>query len=201
REIGAPHALEKSAVLALEAIERFPGSGEPLPRHGIGAVEDQRPVWPQAGVYRSGEARDQLQGNALARALVGGGGIREAVADHPVARVQRRHDDADYMIGARGKQQQRLRERLHRLLQDRFAQLLGEIRAAWLARHDDMVSPRAERIRNELDVGRLARAVDSLQGDELAAHAHRPPRWYLLTARLCSSTLREKWLEPSPRET
>ncbi len=147
-----------------------------MPRHVVGAVEDQRPVGPQAGVYRSGEPLDQLQGNALARALVGGGGIREAVTDHPVARVQRRQDDASYMIGARGEQQQRLGERLHRMLQDRFAQLLGEIRAAWLARHDDMVSPRAERIRNELDVRRLARAVDSLQGDELAAHAHRPPR-------------------------
>src|SRR5216683_3037729 len=86
-----------------------------------------------------------------------------------------RQDDAGYMIGARGEQQQRLGERLHWMLQDRFAQLLGEIRAAWLARHDYMVSPRAERIGDELDVSRLARAVDSLQGDELAAHAHRPP--------------------------
>src|SRR5205814_891418 len=110
-EIGAPHALEKGAVFALEAIVRLAGSGEPLPRHVVGAVEDQRPVGPQAGVYRGGEPLDQLQGNGLAR------------------------------------------------------------------------------------------AVDSLQADEPAAHAHRLPRWYLLTARLCSSMLREKWLEPSPRET
>src|SRR5467141_1011389 len=144
REIGVPHALEKGAVLALEAVERLPGSGEPLPRHVVGAVEDQRPVGPQAGVYRGGEPLDQLQGNALARALVGGGRIREAVTDHPVARAQRRLDDTGYVIGARGEQQQRLGERLHRMLQDGLAQLLGEIRAAWLARHDYMLSPRAE---------------------------------------------------------
>src|SRR6266850_7268820 len=87
REIGAPHALEKGAVLALEAIERFSGSGEPLPRHLVDAVEDQRPVGPQTGVYRIAEPPDQLQGDALARALVGRGGVREAVTDHPVTRA------------------------------------------------------------------------------------------------------------------
>ena len=61
-----------------------------------------------------------------------------------MACLQRRQDDAGYMIGARGEQQQRFGERLHRMAQDQRAQLLGEIRAARLARHDYMVSPRAE---------------------------------------------------------
>ena len=57
-------------------------------------------------------------------------------------------------------------------------------------------------VRDDLDLRALPGAVDALEGDETAALLHLPmPRWYLSTARLCSSSELEKCDEPSPRAT
>ena len=145
-----------------------------------------------------GEARDELAAHALAGALIGDGGVGEAVADDEVASGERGLDDARHVVGARREHEQRLEDRRHRLGEDRLPQALGELRAAGLARHDDVRALRAHRVGDEFDVGRFAGAVDAFQRQEL----HRPPRsWYFVTARLCSSIERENWLVPSPRET
>jgi hypothetical protein len=62
---------------------------------------------------------------------------------------------------------------VHRLLEDRLAQVLGEIGAAGLAGDDRApAGSGGDRVRDELQVGRLARAVDTLQGDESPRRAH-----------------------------
>ena len=82
------------------------------------------------------------------------------------------------MVRARRKHEERLEDRRHRLGEDRLAQPLGEIRAARLARDDDVRRLGADRIGNEFDVRRLAGAVDALEGDELHLPAgRRPPSW------------------------
>ena len=114
REVGGAHALEESAVLALEAVELLARGAQALDRGLVGAIEHQRAVGHQPRMRDRGESVDQLRRHALPRALVGGGGIGEAVADHPAARLERRADDARDVVGARGEDQQRLDHRRHR---------------------------------------------------------------------------------------
>ena len=101
------------------------------------------------------------------------------------------------MIRPRREHEQRLDDRRHRLAKDGLAQPLGEIRAARLAGDDHVHALGAYGVGDELDVARLACAVDALQRDK----PHRFFSWYLVTARLCSWTERENWLVPLPRDT
>ena len=58
-------------------------------------------------------------------------------------------------------------------------------------------------IGQRLDMGGFAGTVDAFEADKYAPLRHHwlPPRWYWLTARLCSSSERLNWLLPSPRAT
>src|SRR4051812_2899655 len=152
-------------------------------------------------MYRTGESLDQLAGNAFAAALIGGRRVGEAVAHDPAPRLHRRTNDARDVVRPRGEQEQGFRRRIHRLFEDCLAQPLGQLGAARLARQDDVASAGRKRVGDELHVTRLARAVDAFQGNEAAAHSAYRLSWYFVTARLCSFRFREKWLEPSPRET
>ena len=80
---------------------------------------------------------EHVERQAAGIALVDARRIGKAVADHPAPHAQRRPDGLVQVIGARGVEQQRLRQRRmrgHRGVQDQLAHLLGERRAAWLAR-------------------------------------------------------------------
>src|SRR6185369_12418000 len=87
-------------------------------------------------------------------------------------------------------------------------QLLGQRRSARLAGDGHHPALGAKFVGQRRHVTGFAGAVDAFESDEKAllhgnAFPHRAhcPRWYLLTARLCSSRLALKWLLPSPRET
>jgi hypothetical protein len=74
---------------------------------------------------------------------------------------------------ARGEDEQRFGERLHRFLEDRLAQPLREVGAARLARDDGMAAGGGRHgIGDELQVRRLARTVDAFEGDELRLRFH-----------------------------
>src|SRR5260221_9915417 len=109
------------------------------------------------------------------------------------------------MLAARGKHQKGLGVDVHLLGEHERPQFLAQRRTARFARDHDVLSAPAQEIRHPADVRALACAVDALQGDELAA-AHRPERrrapgnWYLATARLCSTSVRENSLVPRSEE-
>ena len=91
--------------------------------------------------------------HAVAGALVGVGRVGEAVADHPAARVERRRDDAARRGRARAAKMSSVSAiGSMRLLEDRLAQLLGELGAAGLARDDRRARPdaAATRVGDEL---------------------------------------------------
>ena len=134
---------------------------------------------------------------AAAAALVGEGGVGEAVAQHGVAARQRRLDDVLEVVAPRRKDQQRLAQRVHGGMQHQFAQLFGQRRAAGFARHHHAVAALAQPIGQGFDVRALSRAVDAFESDETAAHG-RPPRWNWFTARLCSARVSLKMLPPLP---
>src|SRR5690554_6560783 len=108
------------------------------------------------------------------------------------------------MLAARGEHQQGLGLHMHGLMQQQFAQALGQRRAAGLASALDVDRARAQQLGDGLDLRALARAVDAFEADEAPAHDRiQPslPRMWMFTARLCSRSVRENLLVPSPRAT
>src|SRR6185436_8811997 len=81
------------------------------------------------------------------------------------------------------------------------AHALAELRAARLARRDDVVAGPAHGVGRKGDVRRLADALDAFERDERAAHhcCERIWRRWSRTARSCSSRVAEKLWLPSPR--
>src|SRR5439155_971894 len=139
-------------------------------------------------------------------ALIRISGVGEAFGNDPAPRGKRGRNHLRDMLAARGKHQKGLGIDIHRLGEDERAQVLAQRRTAGLARDYDVFSAPAQEISHTADVRTLSSTVDAFQGDELAA-AHRPERrrapgiWYLPTARLCSTSVLENSLVPSPRET
>jgi hypothetical protein len=86
--------------------------------------------------------------------------------------VQRGLDHVLQVHAAAGEHEERLRQRLHRMVQHERAQLLARRRAARLAREHRLVAARAHPLAQEGEVRGLAGAVDALERDELAARRH-----------------------------
>ena len=110
------------------------------------------------------------------------------------------------MVPARGKHQQRLGQGVHGFVQYQAAQGFGQRGATGFAGQRHHPALGAECVGQSLDVGGFARAIDAFKADEQArggciVQRHHLPRWYWLTARLCSSSDGLKWLLPSPLAT
>src|SRR5262249_17535191 len=151
------------------------------------------------------EHRDALLRHAPARTLVRVGRVGVPVGHHPAARGERRLDDPGDVLAPRGEHQQGLGVDVQLLREQHRPELLAERRPARLARDDDVLAPGAQQVRDGGHMRALARAVDALERDELAA-THRLVRrrggsWYLATARLCSTRVLENSLVPSPLDT
>jgi hypothetical protein len=123
------------------------------------------------------ERLQHVEGLAAAATLIREGRIGEAVAEDDLAARERRRDDALHMVSSGREDEQRLGDAVHRLLQHQPAQMLGENGAAGLAGAEHGVPARPKRLRKRLDVGRLARPVDALEGDEAARHGGLILRW------------------------
>ena len=205
--VAALHLAEELLGLRLEPVGH-PGAGQPL------GGQRQRQVEPEGDVglaHRAAAAvlhpalqrRQHLQVEPAAGALVGEGGVGETVAQHHLAAGQGRFDHLLQMVAPGGEDQQRLGQRVHRVLQHQGAEFFGQRRAARLPGDGDRPALRAERVGDAVDMRALARTVDALERNEDAVR-HRKGyflRWYWSTARLCSSSDGLKWLVPSPRET
>ena len=117
------------------------------------------------------ERVDDLARQAAGLALVDARRIGEAVADHPQPGVERGPDRLVEVIGARGIEQQRLRERRvrrHLRVENDGAQRLGERRAARLARQHRVDADAPQLLGERPGLGRLSRPLPAFEGDELA---------------------------------
>jgi len=120
-------------------------------------------------MHPSGERIDHREGDAVARALVRVRRIGETIAKHNVAAGECRLDHVDDVLAARREHQKRLGLVGHRAVQQPFADRLARRRAAGLARGDDPLAARRQRLGEEARVRALAGAVDAFERDEAAA--------------------------------
>ena len=154
-------------------------------------------------------------------ALIGKGGIGEAVRQHPAPGRQRRLDDLHDVLAPGGKHQQHLGADVHGFGQQQLPQLFTQRRAARFACHHQFMAGSADLRRNRLDMAALAGAIHAFHGDEpttrgamrrciLRVHHGFAARslmrregaiWNRWTARLCASSVLENSLVPSPRAT
>ncbi len=111
---------------------------------------------------------DDVDAQAARRALIGGGRVHEAVADDVAARCSRGLDHPLDQVRPCGREQEELRHIAHleRGILEQRADPLGHLGAARLA---DQERVRAERLCEQRGLGRLARPVDALEGDEHGA--------------------------------
>ena len=130
------------------------------------------------------QRRQHLRIEIAARALVGEGGVGEAIAQHHVAASQRGLDDLHDVVAPRREHQQRFGQRVHRLFEDEPAQGFGQRRAAGLARAHDRAAPRLEKRLHRVEMARLAGAIDAFERQKQAVThcatfglGSAPPRW------------------------
>jgi hypothetical protein len=116
------------------------------------------------------ERRQHRGVEAAPRALVGEGGVGEAVAQDDIAARERRLDHAHDMVAPRREHQQRLGQRIHRLAEDHRAQRFGDRRAAGLARAHDLPAAGLEQRFERIDVARFSGAVDAFERQEQTLH-------------------------------
>ena len=118
---------------------------------GRGQVELQHPLHPE-------RARD---------ALVRERGVDVTVANDVAAGLERGRDHAFYELGAGRREERRLRPRGHlEAVEEDPPDLLTERRAARLPRCDDLAALCAQRSGKEVGLCRLARPVQTFEGEE-----------------------------------
>jgi hypothetical protein len=106
--------------------------------------------------------------------LIGQGRVQVAVAQHHRTPLQGRADDLLDQLGPGGGEQQRLGPRMQLDLgvQDHRPDPLPRRRAARLARDHHLAAPALQRSPQQLELGRLAGALDPLEGDQAAGITH-----------------------------
>ncbi len=98
-------------------------------------IEDKAQIRLEVSGDQAMQRLERVLGQAAAVALIGDGGIREAVGDHPLAALQRRPDGLHEVDAACRHHQQRLRlgvPALRQALHQKLADLLRARRAARL---------------------------------------------------------------------
>ncbi len=170
--IGGGDAGGKGGAFGLEAALGGALAAQPL----LGAgqrrrrleIEDQRQIGAAAAAQEAIQFAHELDAQAASRALVGFGGVGEAIAEDDFAARQGGSDDALDVLGASGEEERELgagRGRIAVASEHPAADGLAERRAPRLAR--DQHGTRQRR-GQELELGRLAAAIHALEGDEEA---------------------------------
>ena len=85
--------------------------------------------------------------------LVGKAGVREAVAQDHVAARQCRFDQLHQMVAPRREHKQRLCQRIHRVMQHKLADLLGQRGPARFSGYQDRAPDAAKELRQGIDLG------------------------------------------------
>ncbi len=174
RRIPDADAFKKGFRLGLEAIRRgsFPGARESLGRR---QVEQEGQVGTQGTLDVVFEHRNAFRIDPTATTLVGIGGIRKAVAQHPGPMRQGRPDLPRDVLGASGEEEQHLGIGRHALpggVEQQLTDALADGRAAGLPRGEDTDPPCLQTAPDDGKLSGLARPFDALQGDESAFSFH-----------------------------
>ena len=124
------------------------------------------PALARPTLHHAFELREYLPVKAAAPALVGEGGVGEAVAQHHLAPSQGWLNHLLEVVASRREHQEGFGQAVHRSVQRELAQLFGQGRAARFAGSCDRAASASEGVCQCLQVGGLAGAVDAFQADE-----------------------------------
>ena len=189
RGIGGRHTFKKRLRLGLKPVGAA-RTGQALGGYGHGQIEPQRDIGfaqalgcgRQAGLHHVLQGAQHGQVKTAPTALVGKSGIGKAVTQHHLATRQCGGNHLHQVVAPRGKHQQRLAQGIHAVVQQQGAQLLGQRRAAGLARAQHLAALGREGLGQGVDVRAFARTIHAFKADEksgagVGAVAHFCPRW------------------------
>ena len=163
-EVTAAHRGVEVVGLGLEPVVHAHRGHAPDVRRD---VEDDGQVGKQAADRPVLQGCDLLAAELAPGALVGDRAVDIAVGDDHPARGESRPDQLVDVVSLVGGEQQRLGPRGHVLaVQDELADLGAEGRAARLAGDQDLAAALLEDGPQQAHLGRLARAVATLEADE-----------------------------------
>ena len=138
-----------------------------------GRVDDDCDIRHQSAAAYLVQSPHTIIAHPTRSALIGATGIEEAVADHPVAGLDRGANFAGNVIGPRGSEKQRLRFESSALPGWRKEQLSDRFRtgcSARLARQFNRTAFSAQEFGQQASLSRLAHAFATLECDETARH-------------------------------
>ena len=156
-------------VVVIAAAGAAQGSGE-------GREEEKGEVGLEVSAEGAVEIEDGGGAELAAAALVGLGGVGEAIAEDDVAAVERREDDFGDGLGAIGEHQGEFgegRDRAEGLIggggDEQGADAVAEGGSAGLTGGDDEMTSREEIFVQQLKLRGFAGAVEAFEGDEVSA--------------------------------
>lgn len=147
----------------------------PFQASGDGAVEHYGTGWPESAANQFVETRYEFDVEPPRESLIDNGRCREAIAKNDLASLQCRADHLMQMLRTVREVQQELGHWCRRRLAEMHCQtsdLDSESTASGLSRDPYDASGRTERLRKQLDLGRLAGTFYSLECDERALMLH-----------------------------
>ena len=184
-----PRAARYASAARAQSATPSRSIRSPLPptraSRGLGRdLDDHRPVGKQAADDGEVELEDGVDPEVAATALVGDRRVDVPVADDGCATLERGPDHLVDVLGASGGVERDLSPRRDVIaVEDEVAHLLAERRPARLAREHDVDALALERLGEEPRLGRLAGAVDALEGDEHRQDVRPDPSRLLRCAR------------------
>ena len=181
-EVAVADPSEEGAALLLEAVFVFVTVGVlcgllvaaagALDARGHVGIHEQGEVGLEVAAQDAVEVEGGFATEFAAGTLVGLGGVGEAVAEDDFALGESGFDDFADVLGAGGEHEGHLghgREAGGGRVEDDVADLFAGRRAPGFAGDCDREAPGAEGFGQFFDLGALAGAVQTLEGDELAA--------------------------------
>lgn len=175
-EVTGAHTLVKSESLSFEpALGRVPTHFATLrtrQRNSRVEVEEKREMRLSFAAHESIETTNRGFSKLAAVALISERGVIEAVTHHQLAPGKRRPHDFFQVLGSRRVDQRQFGEWRYaagfRGEQD-GADLLSQLRPAWLTSHHDPTAAVAKVLHQQTHLCALARSVDAFERDEDAA--------------------------------
>ena len=174
------HAREKRRTFAFDAvfIARRGGVALTCALHSMTLrdVDQNRAVRPQSLAGDAVERLDGLRAQLPSLPLIRSRRIREAIAQHHVAFLQRRQDHFADVLRARSEIQQGFGTGIESLgpgIQHDVAQYVAHGRAARLASQQDLAAMAAQPPHGHVDLSGLTAAVQAFEGDEESTQLER----------------------------
>lgn len=168
-ETGA-YTRQEPAVQALVAVGVGVACGKACAREVRWDVEHKGQV--RRETKQANEGGNDGAVRTLAVALIGEGGIKEAIADHRETGRERGAERAPDVLGSGREMEQRLRQRIERegALQQEPPDHLGARCPARLASQQNRPASRGNRLGEKTGLCRFAAAIHPFEGDESGWH-------------------------------